>query len=558
MKKGAGFLYLFLRWYNFGMEDAKEEIRARLAVEDVVGQYIELKRAGRNFKGHSPWGTDRTPSFMVSPDKGIWHDFSSNRGGDIFTFVMEMEGCTFREALEKLAQQAGVELKRYSSDDRKQAARKQRIRDCLELATKYFQFCLTKNKAVMQYVFYKRNLNKKTVETFRIGYAPKSGRALVDFLTKRGFTGAEMEEAGLVNRFGGDLFKGRMTVPLMDVSGNVIGFTGRIIEQDENSPKYLNTPETILYNKGRHIFGLSQARDAIRREDFVVVVEGNMDVISSHQAGVCQAVATAGTAMTEMHLKSFARMTKDIRLAYDGDEAGIRAAERAISMASKFGIYLSVIDDYHGCKDADELIQKDPKLWQEAVQNYRPALEWLLEKYVDKYNLKTEKGFQEYATEAKRLIEQIDPADTVLREKYERQVSERLGISLEAFRAKKVAQPEKKKLKKTNVVKNTTVVSRAEKNLAAIAAFGKVDLGDFEVQNFNQDELSLIFEEQYGKWKAEDLQKEAKNLIAKAESERREVERRELEEQIRAAEESGNEALENELLQKMNKLLRSK
>ena len=540
------------------MEDAKEEIRARLAVEDVVGQYIELKRAGRNFKGHSPWGTDRTPSFMVSPDKGIWHDFSSNRGGDIFTFVMEMEGCTFREALEKLAQQAGVELKRYSDDDRKQAARKQRIRDCLELATKYFQFCLTKNKAVMQYVFYKRNLNKKTVETFRIGYAPKSGRALVDFLTKRGFTGAELEEAGLVNRFGGDLFKGRMTVPLMDVSGNVIGFTGRIIEQDDNSPKYLNTPETILYNKGRHIFGLSQARDAIRREDFVVVVEGNMDVISSHQAGVCQAVATAGTAMTEMHLKSFARMTKDIRLAYDGDEAGIRAAERAISMASKFGIYLSVIDDYHGCKDADELIQKDPKLWQAAVQNYRPALEWLLEKYVDKYNLKTEKGFQEYATEAKRLIEQIDPADTVLREKYERQVSERLGISLEAFRAKKVAQPEKKKLKKVNVVKNTTVASRAEKNLAAIAMFGKVDLGDFEVQKFNNDELSLIFEEQYGKWKADDLQKEAKSLIAKAKSERREVERRELEAQIRAAEESGDEALENELLQKMNKLLRSK
>ena len=262
--------------------------------------------------------------------------------------------------------------------------------------------------------------------------------------------------------------------------------------------------------------------------------------------------------MTEMHLKSFARMTKDIRLAYDGDEAGIRAAERAISMASKFGIYLSVIDDYHGCKDADELIQKDPKLWQTAVQNYRPALEWLLEKYVDKYNLKTEKGFQEYATEAKRLIEQIDPADTVLREKYERQVAERLGISLEAFRAKKVAQPEKKKLKKTNVVKNTTVVSRAEKNLAAIVMFGKVDLGNFEVQKFNNDELSLIFEEQYGKWDADDLQKEAKSLIAKATSERREAERKDLEAQIREAEANGDEALENELLRKMNELLRSK
>ena len=538
------------------MEDAKEEIRARLAVEDVVGQYIELKRAGRNFKGHSPWGTDRTPSFMVSPDKGIWHDFSSNKGGDIFTFVMEMEGCTFREALEKLARQAGVELKRYSSDDKKQAERKQRIRDCLELATKYFQYCLTKNKSVMQYVFYKRNLNKKTVETFRIGYAPKSGRALVDFLKKRGFTAQEMEEAGLVNRFGGDLFKGRMTVPLMDISGNVIGFTGRIIEQDDNSPKYLNTPETILYNKGRHIFGLSQARDAIRRSDFVVVVEGNMDVISSHQAGVCQAVATAGTAMTEMHLKSFARMTKDIRLAYDGDEAGIRAAERAISMASKFGIYLSVIDDYHGCKDADELIQKDPKLWQEAVQNYRPALEWLLEKYETKYNLKTEKGFQEYATDAKRMIDEIDPADTVLREKYERMVAERLGISLEAFRAKKVEPSEKKRLKKTNVVKNTTKVSKAEKSLAAIAQSGKVDLGDFEAREFDPDELEFIFEEQYGKFSEEELQKETKALIQKVKAERLDVERKELEEQIRVAEEQGNEELEGELMKKLSKLLR--
>ena len=493
---------------------------------------------------------------MVSPDKGIWHDFSSNKGGDIFTFVMEMEGCTFREALEKLARQAGVELKRYSNDDKKQAERKQRIRDCLELATKYFQYCLTKNKSVMQYVFYKRNLNKKTVETFRIGYAPKSGRALVDFLKKRGFTAQEMEEAGLVNRFGGDLFKGRMTVPLMDISGNVIGFTGRIIEQDDNSPKYLNTPETILYNKGRHIFGLSQARDAIRRSDFVVVVEGNMDVISSHQAGVCQAVATAGTAMTEMHLKSFARMTKDIRLAYDGDEAGIRAAERAISMASKFGIYLSVIDDYHGCKDADELIQKDPKLWQEAVQNYRPALEWLLEKYETKYNLKTEKGFQEYATDAKRMIDEIDPADTVLREKYERMVAERLGISLEAFRAKKVEPSEKKRLKKTNVVKNTTKVSKAEKSLAAIVQSGKVDLGDFEVREFDPDELEFIFEEQYGKFSEEDLQKEAKALIQKVKAERLDVERKELEEQIRVAEEQGNEELEGELMKKLSKLLR--
>ena len=539
--------------YNRDMEDAKEEIRARLAVEDVIGQYIELKRAGRNFKGHSPWGTDKTPSFMVSPEKGIWHDFSSNKGGDIFTFVMEMEGITFREALEKLAQQAGVELKRYSGDDKKMAEHKARLYEALELATKYFQFCLTKNKAVMNYVFYKRNLNKNTVEKFRIGYAPKSGRALVDFLTKRGFTKKEIEDAGLVNRFGGDLFKGRMTVPLMDVSGRVIGFTARIIEKDENSPKYLNTPETLLYNKGRHIFGLSQAKDAIRRSEFVVVVEGNMDVISSHQAGVCEAVATAGTAMTEMHLKSFSRMTNDIRLAYDGDEAGVRAAERAISMASKFGIYLSVIDDYHDCKDADELIQKDPKLWQAATQSYRPALEWLLEKYEGKFNLKTEKGFAEYATTAKGLIDDVE--DAVLREKYERIVSDRLGISLEAFRAKKVAKPEKKMKKNVAVKGEKAEISRAEKNLAALVKNGPVELEDFEpMAGLDDDELALIFDELYAKLDKVGREREAKNLLKKVLRERLETERANLAEEIRKAEEAEDDDKVDELLREMQKL----
>ena len=540
---------------------AKEEIRERLAIEDVIGQYIDLKRAGRNLKGHSPWGTDRTPSFMVSPEKGIWHDFSSNKGGDIFTFVMEMEGITFREAMEKLAQQAGVELKKYSGSDKAIAARKQRLYEALELATKYFQTCLVRNKEVCKYVFYQRHLNRGTVETFRIGYAPMSGNALTTFLKKRGFTAKELEDAGLVNQYGGDLFRGRMTIPLMDQGGRVIGFTGRIIDSSiKDTPKYLNTPETILYNKGRHIFGLSQAREAIRRSEFVVVVEGNMDVISSHQAGVREAVATAGTAMTESHLKSFSRMTNDIRLAYDGDEAGVRAAERAISMASKFGIYLSVIDDYHGCKDADELIQKDPKLWQEAVNNYRPALEWILEKYEDKYDLKTEKGFQEYAKEAKRLIDEIDENDTVLREKYERMVSKRLGISLEAFRTKKIKK-ETKRLKKAVGVEKSAMseVSRAEKNLAALVLCGKVDVEeDFILKNLNRAELEFIFDEQYGTWSAGEQQREAEILKQTVEKERLAVRQKELEEKIREAEENHDEELENRLLAEMNDLIRKK
>lgn len=540
------------------MDDAKEEIRARLPVEDVIGQYMELKRAGRNLKGHSPWGTDRTPSFMVSPEKGIWHDFSSNKGGDIFTFVMEMEGLTFREALEKLAQQAGVELKRYSGGDKALAEHKNRLYEALELTTKYYQFCLSKNKTVCEYVFYKRNMNKKTVETFRIGYAPSSGRALVDFLTKRGFTKKEMEDAGLLNRFGGDLFKGRMTIPLMDVGGRVIGFTARILTNDKNSPKYLNTPETILYNKGRHIFGLSQAKDAIRRSEFVVVVEGNMDVISSHQAGVLEAVATAGTAMTENHLKSFSRMTNDIRLAYDGDEAGVRAAERAVQMASKFGIYLSVVDDYHGCKDADELIQKDPELWKDAVRKCQPALEWLLEKYTAKYDLKTEKGYQEYCTEAKRLISQLDEKDTVLREKYERLVSERLGISLEAFRAQKIAMPEKKLKKPSVELKNdNSGPSRALKYLAALVKFGGVTIDDdIDFNALNDDELSLVYEQEFAERSAKERQKDAESLLSRVKVEMIASERKRLAAAIDQAEKEGDEEKALQLLSEMNKLIK--
>ena len=552
------------------MEEAKEEVRARLAIEDVVGQYIELKRAGRNFKGRSPWGVDKTPSFMVSPEKGIWHDFSSNKGGDIFSFIMEMEGIDFREALEKLAQQAGVEMNKYNGGDKKVLAQKKRMKEALELACRYFQFCLTKNKTVCDYVFYKRNLNKDTVKEFRIGYAPKSGRALVEFLKNKGFSKEEISDAGLTNRFGGDLFKGRMIIPLMDTVGTVIGFTGRILDDnDKNAPKYLNTPETLLFNKGRHVFGFSQAKEAIRKNDFIVVVEGNMDVISSHQAGVKQAVATAGTAMTEMHLKSFVRITRDIRLAYDGDEAGIKAAERAIGLASKLGIYLSVIDDYRGCKDADELIQKDPLLWQKAIEAYIPAIEWLLSKYEEKYDLRTERGFREYAQVAKRLIDQIDVNDTALREKYEQLVAQKLGISLEAFHNMKLEGSSVKRILKGKKNLKKVRESAAGKYLAAILNYSKADLGflnnipelkkagigldDLLGGNFNKDELELIFEEKYKSTTDDALKQEAKELVLKTLKEWKQERQEDIQRKISEAEEAGNDREVERLLEETKK-----
>ena len=504
------------------MQEAKEEIRARLPIEDVVSQYIELKRAGRTLKGRSPWGVDKTPSFMVSPEKGIWHDFSANKGGDIFSFIMEVEGITFREALEKLAAQAGVELKKYDKSDEVNARLKMRAKEAIELACKYFQVCLAKNKAVCEYVFYSRELNRNTIVDFRVGYAPNSKNSLIEFLKKKGYSLQEAKEAGLVNRFDGDLFKGRMMIPFLDANtGEVIGFTGRIIEKGE--PKYLNTPETRLFNKGRFIFGLSQAKEAIRKSNFVVIVEGNMDVISSHQAGVKEAVATSGTAMTENHLKILSRLTTDIRLAYDGDEAGVKAAERAIMLAGKIGISLSVISDYGKAKDPDELIKIDPKLWQKCVEERMPAVDWILKKYESKLNLMTGPGKKEYSDMAMKIISYIE--DPVERKHYEQMVARKLDVTVEDLQAKKVAvetvrlKPVSTKNQETmepGLVESMAVMKSLEDSLQAILVYGGAvgqEIGlEIPEDEIRLEELSLIFEEKYAGMKEEALAREVASL----------------------------------------------
>ncbi len=529
------------------MQDVKDEIKSRLAVEDVVGQYVELKRAGRNLKGHSPWGVDKTPSFVVSPERGIWHDFSANKGGDIFSFVMEMEGISFKEALEKLAAQAGVELKRYSGGDSKVAQRKKRCREALQLAAKYYQACLVKNREAWEYVFYKRNLNKGTVKEFLIGYAPTSGKALVTALTRRGFTTEELEQAGLLSRFGGDMFRGRMMVPFIDTIGNVIGFTARILDKGE--PKYLNTPETLLFNKSRFIFGLAQAKEAIRRSGFVVIVEGNMDVISSHQAGVKEAVATSGTAMTEQHLKALSGLTSDIRLAYDGDEAGVRATERAIMMAGDLGIELSVISDYHGAKDPDELIQRDPALWQDAVLHREPAVDWLLGKYEAAVDLSSGVGKKKYSDVALKLISYLQ--DEVERASYEEKVARKLDVDVAVLRDKnarlnkKVIQSQKKRfLKRPKTAFSDDVLRKLTNSLLAIKIYGGVTEVKIPLEVPEEEErlaeLELVFNAEHERGD-ENLEEEARALLARYQVEVRKAKVAELSEKLEGLDEESEE-----------------
>lgn len=415
--------------------DAASDVKSRLSIEDVIGEYVQLKRAGRNFKGLSPFTNEKTPSFVVSPEKQIWHDFSSGKGGSVFSFVMEMEGLDFRGALELLARKAGVDLAQYST--RPGVDRKQRdaLYDINERAAKFYQVQFSKHRAALDYVLKERGFSKQTALNFRLGYSPNNGRALVTYLQKLGYQEADIVKAGLASsRYRDmDMFRGRLMVPLQDAQGRVIGFTARDLQGDGKGPKYINTPSTPLYDKSRHVYGLHLAKHAIRKEGFAVLVEGNLDVIASHQAGVTQTVATAGTALTQQQLKAIGMFAPDIRVAFDADKAGLAATERAIPIASKVSVSLSVIAIPEG-KDPDELIRHDPELWQEAIRSHVYALDWLIDHYSSQFDLASGQGKRQFSDTVLPAVRAL--RDPVEQEHYLQQIAQRTGVSVDALRTK--------------------------------------------------------------------------------------------------------------------------
>jgi DNA primase len=574
------------------MQDAKEEIRSRLNIEDVVGEYVQLKRAGRNFKGLSPFSGEKSPSFIVSPEKNIWHDFSSNKGGDVFSFIMEVEGVDFREALELLARRAGIELADHDSGGSKELAKlKRRLLEAHRWASLYYQESLKQNDRALQYVFKKRGLSKEIVQTFQIGYAPDSGDALVQFLHKKGFTNQELSDGGLMNRFGGDLFRGRMMVPLMDASGQVIGFTGRILEDTPNAPKYLNTPQSPLYDKSRHVFGLSQAKESIRKNDYTVVVEGNLDVVSSHQVGITQVVATAGTAMTESHLKALVRLSPNVRLAYDGDKAGLAATERSIPIAQRVGTELTIISLPEGVKDPDELIQKDVKFWQKAIDDAEGVVDWLLTQYTKRENMDIPLGKRHFTTAALTVVRALQ--DPVEQEFYLKKIAGYTSTTLETVRQKFESKEEEAApvLKEVKYNGETVVDERAhedsllalallypavrellieldEKMLAnderkAVLRFVKSSTDDVQITPKELQELDtyvkillLKADARYGEWSDEDRYFETARLVRIIVTKHKQTQKDELTAALRIAEDKGNDEEALQLRQALNELIK--
>jgi DNA primase len=366
---------------------------------------------------------------------------------------MEMEGLDFKEALELLARKANVDLEQFrGSRGSGNREVKERLYEALEIASKFYQVQFSKNQTALEYVFANRKFTKDIALEFRIGYAPNNGSALLDYLTKQGFTEKEITQAGLTARRyrGGiqDMFRGRLMIPLQDQQGRVIGFTARQLDDDPNAPKYINTPQTLLYDKSRHVYGFHLAKDALRRDGFAVLVEGNLDVIASHQAGVRNVVATAGTALTEQHLKAISRFTGDVRLAFDEDKAGQAATERSIPIASKVGVRLSIITIPAG-KDPDELIKKDPKLWEEAIGKSEYAVDWLIERYAKILDLEKAPDKREFSDVTLATVRQL--TDSVEQDHFVAKIAKILGVSSDAIRSKLQKPDQSKRLRRTNV-----------------------------------------------------------------------------------------------------------
>ena len=412
-----------------------EEIKSKIDVAELVGEYLKLTPAGTGvYRALCPFHNEKTPSFMVSPARGSWHCFGCSTGGDIFEFLMKIENIDFPEALKILAQKAGVTLSRGRPE---LTSQKNRLYDLCELTAKYWQKVLQESpraQIAREYVG-GRGLSEDSVADFRLGFAVDDWSNLYDFLRKRGYTDNEIFLAGLSikkDRGSGfyDRFRYRLMFPILDAHGRVVGFGGRALKKDEPA-KYINSPQTLIYNKSEVLYGLNWAKDAIRKADLCILVEGYMDVIPSHQAGVKNTVSISGTALTQEQLRALKRYTSNLALALDMDDAGQRAAERSIELALENEMNVKVISLPHG-KDPGECAIKDPSAWREAIVAAESVMEYYFRRATRGRNLAQP---EDKKLVAKYLAEKIvKMGNPVERDHWLKELSNRLNVAEDSVR----------------------------------------------------------------------------------------------------------------------------
>lgn len=423
------------------MSSTVEQVKDRLSIEEVVSSYVKLQPSGQNLKARCPFHAERTPSFMVSPSRQTYHCFGCSVGGDIFSFIEAIEGVDFKGALKILADKAGVEIK-YDAHSKEKSDEKEVLFRIMEAATEFFEENFTKNKNAKKYLK-ERALEDKTVKEFRVGFASDSWESLLTHLKEKGFTEVQIEKVGLIiksEKKDGyyDRFRSRIMFPISDSAGRVVAFSGRIFELSpstgsgqnaSHSAKYINSPETPLYNKSRILYGYDRARQSIRRNDFAILVEGQMDLLASHQAGYPNTVAISGTALTPEHVVLISRMSKNLVLALDADEAGLASAAKSARSALIANFDVKVARLLKGSDPADVVKNGGSKEWKKTIRSSKHIIEFLLDVYMEentderKFKLVVEKEVLPYLNLIQSAID---------REHFVKRIAARLGSSEES------------------------------------------------------------------------------------------------------------------------------
>jgi DNA primase len=443
--------------------DQATEVREKIDIVSLISEYLPLKKAGRNFKTNCPFHNENTPSFVISPERQIWHCFGCGKGGDAFTFLMEYENMEFPEALRALAKKAGITIKE-TVFKKEEYSEKEKIFTINNLALKFYHYILTEHKIgklALTYLLEKRKINKGIINTFELGFAPGGGSALSDYLVKKkGYKNRDLLIAGISFERNGklyDFFRGRIIFPLFDHRGNATGFSARALS-DDNQPKYLNTKETAVYHKGSMFFGLNGAKEEIKQKQDAIIVEGEFDMISLFMEGIKNVVAIKGTALTENQVNLLARFTPKVTLCLDQDNAGFEATRRSLEVIEKKGLTTAIITTKEG-KDPDEAIKKNPAAFKKAIKESIGVYDYLTEKFVAKTNKDTAEGKKEITDNLLPLF--VNIANEVVKEHYLKKLSSILDISLESL-LKEVEKLQKKDLEDRIIIPTRDKRTRRE------------------------------------------------------------------------------------------------
>lgn len=435
--------------------DDVARVREKIDIVGLISEYIPLKKMGRNFKALCPFHTEKTPSFVVSSERQIWHCFGGcAKGGDCFTFLMEYENLEFVEALRILAKKAGIEL-RTSSFQTGLSSKKEKIYILNRLTNEFYHFVLIKHSAggkALSYLFENRRLNAELINTFMLGFSPKSGVALSNYLMKKkGYKREDLIEAGLASGSGQagvvDFFRERLMFPLSDHRNNIVGFSGRAIDSEFVGGKYINTRDTIAYHKGSMFFGLNIAKDEIKKKDNCIIAEGEFDVITMFKEGIKNVVAVKGTALTDDQARLLSRFTKNVSLCFDQDSAGYEATKRSLEILEKKGFNITIILFKNG-KDADEAIKNDPISFKKAVKENVGIYDYLFARLMSLHNKNTIDGKKKIADELLPTISRIE--NEIVKEHYLKKLSIELDTSYESL-IKQLERIEKKEIIGQNV-----------------------------------------------------------------------------------------------------------